>query len=143
MAILSELLERRPALVNVLAPERPVSDAVRLMSDREVGAVLIEEGRSLIGIFSERDLLRRVVARGLPPETTLLREVMTRDPITAEPGEHRSSAIRKMHQAGCRHLPIVSGQRVVDTVSIRDLLFAEIEERDGEIRELRRYIQGA
>lgn len=143
VAKLSEILKRRSPLTNTLSPETLVSEAVRIMQEREVGAVLIEEGGHLVGIFSERDLLRRVVARGLSVQSTPLRDVMTRGLITAEPGEERMSAIRKMYQAGCRHLPIVSGDALVDTVSIRDLLFAEIEERAGEIEELKRYIRGA
>jgi CBS domain-containing protein len=143
VATLSEILRRRSPLTNCLAPEATVAAAVRVMSEREVGAVLIEERGNLVGIFSERDLLRRVIARGRPPEATALHEVMTRDPITAAPGDDRASAIRKMYGAGCRHLPIAVAGRVIDTVSIRDLLFAELEERDGEIEQLKRYIQGA
>ncbi len=142
MAKLSEILKRRSPLLNMLTPETPVADAVRIMNERQVGAVLIGESGHLVGIFSERDLLRRVVAPGLPVQSTPLREVMTRSLITAEPGEDRMSAIRKMHRAGCRHLPIAVGDELIDTVSIRDLLFAEIEEREGEIEELKRYIQG-
>ena len=102
---------------------------------------MVESGE-LKGIFSERVILRRVVAHKLPLETTPLRQVMTADPVTASPDDARTHAIMKMSAVGCRHLPIVHGDQIVDTVSIRDLLFEEIRERDGEIEELRRYIQG-
>lgn len=143
MPDLAQILARRSPLVNVCTTGQTVADAVRTMAEREVGAVLVVEGGSLRGIFSERDLLRRVVAKGRRIEDTLLRDVMTADPITASPDERRLSAIFKMQETGCRHLPILIEGQVVDTISIRDLLFAEIEERDGEIEELKRYIQGS
>lgn len=140
--LLAEMLKKRAPVANRLGPDRPVSEAARLMAEREVGAVLVVEAGRLLGIFSERDLLRRVVAKRLPLDATALRDVMTQDPVTAAPDESRTSAILKMRAIGCRHLPILVEGQVVDTVSIRDLLFAEIAEREGEIEELRRYIQG-
>ena len=142
MAQLSDILRKRSPVVNVLAPDQPVGAALRAMSERHVGAVLIVEASRLVGIFSERDLLLRVIAKRLDLDTTPLRQVMTRDPIAASPDDNRMSAIVKMHTVGCRHLPILVEGQVVDTVSIRDLLFEEIEERDSEIQELKRYIQG-
>ena len=142
MAHLSELLGKRPAVVNVYGPDDPVADAVRCMAERRVGAVLVVDEGRLVGIFSERDLLRRVVAAGRDPAETPLRDVMTPDPVTATPQEASAKAIATMRVKGCRHLPILQGGQVVDTISIRDLLFRELEARDGDIEELRRYIQG-
>ncbi len=143
MARLAEILRKRSPVVNIMTPQQNVADAVQTMADRHVGAVLVVEAGKLVGIFSERDVLRRVLAEGIHPETTLLRSVMTRDPVTAGPDDERMSAVLKMQEVGCRHLPIVTEEVVVDTVSIRDLLFDEIEERDTQIQELKRYIQGA
>jgi len=143
MALLSDILKRRSAVINVFGPGQVVAVAVRAMTERQVGAVLVVERGRLRGIFSERDLLRRVYALGRDLDQTLLREVMTPDPITATPGDDRMSAIVKMEKHGCRHLPILVEGQVVDTLSIRDLLFDEIRERDSEIAELKRYIQGA
>jgi predicted transcriptional regulator len=142
MAHLSELLGKRPAVVNILGPEDRVAEAVRIMAERRVGAVLVCDGGRLVGIFSERDLLRRVVAAGHDPAATPLRDVMTREPATAAPEDSSARAIAKMRVVGCRHLPILQGDHVVDTISIRDLLFRELEARDGDIEELRRYIHG-
>lgn len=142
MPRLSQLLAKRSPVVNLFGPEQPVAAAVRAMSERQVGAVLVVDAGRLIGIFSERDLLRRVVARLLPLEKTPLRTVMTPDPVTATPDDDRHSAIVKMEAVGCRHLPVLAGGQVVDMISIRDLLFAELAEREGENEELRRYIQG-
>jgi CBS domain-containing protein len=112
------------------------------MAEKHIGVVPILEGHRLVGIFSERDLLRRVVAKGRSLEKTTLREVMTPDPVTAGPDEDRQSAIQKMQAVGCRHLPIMVNEYVVDMISTRDLLFVEIEERDQEIAALRGYIHG-
>jgi CBS domain-containing protein len=139
---LSDLLGKRPPVVNVMGPSDPVAEAVRCMAERRVGAVLVVEDRQLVGIFSERDVLRRVLAARRDPEQTALEDVMTRDPVTSTPEESSSRAIAKMRVAGCRHLPILQGGQIVDTISIRDLLFRELADRDGDIEELRRYIHG-
>ena len=142
MSHLSDLLRKRAAVVNVLAPSATVDEAIRCMAERRVGCVLVVQDRELVGIFSERDVLRRVLAAGRDPASTPLEEVMTRDPVTSTPEESSSRAIAKMRVAGCRHLPILQEGQVVDTISIRDLLFRELAARDGDIEELRRYIAG-
>lgn len=142
MSHLSELLRKRAPVVNTLGPDDSVARAVHTMADRRVGAVLVVDQGELVGIFSERDVLRRVLAVGRDPERTPLAEVMTREPVTSTPQESSSRAVAKMRVAGFRHLPILEGGRVVDTLSIRDLLFRELAERDGDIEELRRYIHG-
>ena len=142
MARLAEILRRRSPVLNTLSPDQTVGEAARVMADRHVGAVLLVDAGRLIGIFSERDLLHRVVVRGASLEHTQLRTVMTGDPITASPGDDRMIAVLKMREAGCRHLPIVTEGAVIDMVSIRDLLFDEIEERKTEIEDLKRYIHG-
>jgi len=113
-----------------------------VMGQYQVGVVAIASADRLCGIFSERDLLRRVIARGKVPDSTELREVMTPNPITASREEDRQSAMRKMQRVGCRHLPIVAHGRVVDMLSMRDILAVELEERVQEIKALRGYIHG-
>ncbi len=142
MGLLGQILQRRSPVVHVLTPDQVVSDALSLMASHEIGAVLVVEGDRLVGIFSERDLLRRVCARGRSTEKTPLREVMTPDPVTASPGESRLVAVAKMQRAGCRHLPILADGVIIDMVSMRDLLFVELEERKAEIESLRKYIGG-
>ncbi len=142
MGKLVSILRRRSPVVYVLGPDQTVAEAVTVMAEKHIGVVPILEGRRLVGIFSERDLLRRVVAKGRNLEKTTLREVMTPDPVTAGPDEDRQSAIQKMQAVGCRHLPIMVNEYVVDMISTRDLLFVELEERDQEIAALRGYIHG-
>lgn len=141
MARLAEILQKRFPVVHSLGPDAPVSAAVACMAEQAVGAVLIVDGAKLLGIFSERDVIQRVLGAGRDPERTPLRKVMTVDPVTAHGGESRESAILKMNGVGCRHLPIVADGVVVDMLSIRDLLFHEIAERNAEIQDLKQYIQ--
>jgi CBS domain-containing protein len=143
MGLISELLGRRSPVVHIVSPDQTVLDAVALMAARRVGAVPIVENGRLVGIFSERDLLRRVVAMGRPIDKTRLAEVMTADPVTASPNDERALAVLKMEEIQCRHLPIVAHGAVVDMLSIRDLLFVELEERAEAVESLRRYIGGS
>lgn len=142
MGRLSAILQARSPVLWVFGPEQTVAEAVRTMAERQVGVVPILDQDRLIGIFSERDLLRRVVARGRSLEKTLLSEVMTPDPVTAAPTDGRATAIRKMHSVGCRHLPVVAEGVLIDMLSMRDLLFVEIAEREQEVAQLRQYISG-
>jgi CBS domain-containing protein len=127
----------------MFGPEQTVADAVVCMAERQVGAVPIIASGRLVGIFSERDLLRRVIAQGRVPEETLLSDVMTPHPVTALPDESRLLAIDKMRDVGCRHLPVEVDGEVIDMLSMRDLLYAEIEEKSAQVEELRHYVSGS
>lgn len=140
MGNLSRILQRRSPVVHPLSPDETVATAVAIMTRFGVGALPIVEGERLVGIFSERDLLRQVVAPGLAPDSVPLRDVMTADPITAGPREARLVALEMMRSKNCRHLPIVADGVVVDMLSMRDLLFDQIAEHKAEIDELREYI---
>ena len=143
MGLIAELLARRSPVVHLVSPGQTVLDAVALMSARRVGAVPVVEDGHLVGILSERDVVRRVVAVGRPVERTRIGEVMTPEPVTAAPGDERALAVLKMERVGCRHLPVVQHGAVVDMLSIRDLLFGELEERAEVVESLRRYIGGS
>jgi CBS domain-containing protein len=142
MGRLAPILQRRSPIVHLFQPEQTVAEAVDAMAQHRVGVVPIVDNERLVGIFSERDLLRRVVAKGRLLDKTLLGDVMTPDPVTASPDEDRQSAIRKMKLVGCRHLPIVVNHSVIDMLSMRDLLDEELVERNREIEALREYIHG-
>jgi len=121
-----------------------VDDTVRhvaqYMADRRIGAVPVLEGERLAGILSERDIMSRVVAKGLSPETTRAGDVMTRELLVAAGSESYEDALRKMRQAGCRHLPIVEEDRLIGTISQRDLMQVDLSVKDEEIRWLNAYI---
>jgi len=120
--------------------DHSVRDACRYMTDRRVGAVSVLDGSRLVGILSERDVMGRVVARELDPDRTRVSEVMTKDLVVAQAGESHEDGLRKMKQAGCRHLPVIEGDRLMGMVSQRDLLQVDLTEKDEEIRWLNAYI---
>jgi CBS domain-containing protein len=120
--------------------DQSVRDAARYMTDRRVGAVSVLDGTRLVGILSERDVMGRVVARQLDPDRTQVAEVMTKDLVVAQGDESHEEGLRRMKQAGCRHLPVVDGDRLVGMVSQRDLLQIDLSEKDEEIRWLNAYI---
>jgi CBS domain-containing protein len=128
---------RRQELLSV-TPKTPVREAARLMDVRNVASVLVldADGR-LLGIFTERDLLRRVVAKGRDPDKTLVAEVMTATPHTIAPEATTLQAMRAMHEYKVRHLPVTDGGRAVGVVSIRDFLGEELIEflNEQEMRE--------
>jgi CBS domain-containing protein len=117
-----------------------VREVAAYMTERRVGAVAVLEGTRLAGIVSERDIMGRVVARSANPDTTRVKDVMTRELVVAHAGDTHEEGLRKMKQAGCRHLPVVEGDRLIAMVSQRDLLQVDLTEKDDEIRWLNAYI---
>jgi CBS domain-containing protein len=123
-----------------LQAEWTVLEAARYMTEKRVGAAAVLAGERVVGVFSERDLMTRVVVAGRPAGQTAVAEVMTRDIVTGQPDETEEEGIRKMQQAKCRHLPIIQHERLVGFISMRDLLQIEIEERDEEIKHMNEYL---
>ena len=117
-----------------------VAEAVRTMAANNVGIVAVLDGDRLVGVFSERDVVRKVVARGLDPARTSVADVMTARLVVADADEDYQSAMSKMDQANIRHLPVVSGERLLSMLSIRDLMRIAIEDRGAEIEYLKEYL---
>jgi CBS domain-containing protein len=120
MRQIGEIIEGHP-LFHVPSTST-VRDAARTMSDRNIGAIAVLDGGKLVGIFSERDVLTRIVAEGRNPDDTRVDSVMTKDIIVAAPADDINEALQKMHECNCRHLPVVQGGNLVGMISIRDLL---------------------
>jgi CBS domain-containing protein len=110
------------------------------MTERRVGAVAVLQGDRLAGVFSERNIMGQVVARGLDPDGTTVAAIMTRDLVLALGDESHEQGLRKMRQAGYRHPPVVEGDRLIGIVSQRDLQPIDLTEKDEEIRWLNAYI---
>lgn len=117
-----------------------VREAVQVMTANNVGIVLVLEGERLVGVFSERDVVRRVVDRGLDPDRTPVGDVMTAQIIAGDPDEDYQSAMRKMDQANIRHLLVVEGPQMLSMISIRDLIRVDMQDKGEEIRYLREYL---
>lgn len=105
-----------------------VRDAAKLMKSKHYGAVLVTEGDALLGIFTERDAVFRVIAAGRDPETTPLAEVMTREPKTITPDKTFGHAMLVMHEGGFRHVPVIEDGKLVGMVSSRNALDPDLEE---------------
>jgi CBS domain-containing protein len=110
------------------APDTTVSQAAKLMAKKNVGAIMVVESERLIGIFTERDVLVRVIAQGRDAEATRLAEVMTKQPQTVEPDKSYGSALLMMFENGYRHVPVVEGGKVIGIVSSRNALDPDLEE---------------
>lgn len=120
MKQVSELIEGRPLVHAEMADT--VRDVARRMTAEGVGAVAVLDAGRLVGIFSERDIVARVVAAGRDPDGTFVGVVMTKDIIVASPNENVNDAVQKMVAGNCRHLPVVDDGSLVAMISIRDLL---------------------
>ena len=105
-----------------------VREAAKLMKSKRYGAVLVTEGDDLLGIFTERDAVFRVIAAGLDPETTPLVDVMTKEPKTITPDKTFGHAMLMMHEGGFRHVPVVEDGKLVGMVSSRNALDPDLEE---------------
>ena len=128
---LSDIVLRQTPLA--MSPETSVKEACRLMRDRSVGAVLVTDPHDrLLGIFTGRDAVARVLAEGKPAEKTKLSEVMTPSPQTMPPGTNAIEALRLMQDCGCRHVPVVAEGKVVGVVSRGDFRGLELDRLDEE-----------
>jgi len=124
--LIREVMEHKNLLT--APPETTVERAAQLMAKRNVGAIVVVEDRRLVGIFSERDVVFRVVARGGDPRTTRLADVMTRAPLAIDPDKTYGHALLIMHENGFRHVPVVEKGKPVGIVSSRNALDPEMEE---------------
>jgi len=121
--------------------EQTVCDVVKAMVDRNIGAVPVLQDGELVGIFSERDLMKRVVAEGRNPATTRVHEVMTIDPLTVAPNEDMETCMMLMRRHGFRHIPLCDGKILKGMISLRDIMLHDLDEKDHEVRMMRAYIQ--
>jgi len=117
-----------------------VQRACERMVEHRIGALVVLDGEQVVGIFTERDLLTRVVTVGLNVHETRVGEAMSSRLIVTSPTETYAACLEKMQRGGFRHLPIVSEGRLMDIVSLRDLLLLEIDEEREEIEFLHEYI---
>jgi len=123
-----------------VSADQTVHNAARYMTERHIGAVTVVDGERVIGLFSERDLMNRVVAESRDPRNVQVRDVMTTDLTTASTNESYEEGLRKMQQARCRHLPILEADNFIGLISLRDLLEVDADEKAEEIRMLNTYI---
>jgi len=123
-------------------PNAMVWDAIELMTEKSVGALLVTENQELLGIISERDYMRKVALLGRVSKSTAVKEIMTPNPITVTPEETMDACMTLMTEKRIRHLPVVADGRIFGMLSIRDLLESTMEEQKHLIQQLEQYIRG-
>lgn len=136
------LLESKGNAVFTTTPEAPVLDAIRLMAERGVGALLVMRDQTLAGIVTERDYARKVILKGRSSRETAVAEIMTPAPTSVSPATTVDECMRLCTQLRVRHLPVIENNRLVGLVSIGDLVKAVIDDQAAEIDHLQRYIAG-
>jgi len=142
MTTVRHILDTKGHDVFAVRPEDSVADALRLMSDKDIGAVLVTDGDRVVGIFTERQYARRVFLMGRTSPTTMVREVMVRDVVYVEPDQSVETCMALMATKRIRHLPVLSGGTLVGIISIGDLTKSAIADREFNIEQLVLYVGG-
>lgn len=140
MRTVRQLLEGKSADVFSISPDAAVIDAIRMMAERRVGALLVMEGARLAGIISERDYARKVVLQGRSSKDTPVRDIMTSQVVTVTPSDSTNRCMELVTNSRIRHLPVLDGDQVVGVLSIGDLVKAVMEMQRQDIDQLQRYI---
>jgi CBS domain-containing protein len=140
MKTVAQLLKLKPAGVISIRPDVPVLDALKLLADKDVGAVLVMDGPRLVGIVSERDYARKVALKGKSSSDTPVSEIMTRDVVFVTPAQTNEDCMALVTEKRSRHLPVIDNGRVVGVLSIGDLVKDAISEQQFIIDQLEHYI---
>lgn len=125
-----------------ISPASTVWDAIKMMTEKGVGALLVTENEALVGIVSERDYLKKVALMGRASQTTAVSEIMTPNPFTVSPNQDMEACMKLMTEKRIRHLPVVDNGKLIAMISIRDLLESTMEEQKHLIQQLEQYIRG-
>ena len=142
MISIRQLLERKGSEVWSTSPNSSVYEALQLLAEKDVGALLVLQDGELVGIVSERDYARKVVLHGMTSMKTPVKEIMTEEVITVGPGSTVEEAMALMTDKHIRHLPVVEGESILGVVSIGDLVKAIIADQEFTIGQLENYISG-
>jgi CBS domain-containing protein len=134
-----QMLQGKPG-VYAVGPADTVYDALRLMAEKNIGAVLVREGERLEGILSERDYARKVILLGKTSKETLVSEIMTTEVVSIDPAWSAEQCMALMTDKRVRHLPVVDQDRLVGVISIGDVVRAVVDEQQFTIASLERYI---
>ncbi len=140
MKTVTQLLEAKGGAIHSIAPDARVFDALKLMAEKNVGALVVLENGKLTGIFSERDYARKVILYGKSSHDILVREIMTGKVYTVHPGQTVEECMALMTVKRIRHLPVTDGERLVGVLSIGDLVKEVIAEQEQTIKQLESYI---
>ena len=140
MKTVKEILQAKAQKLLSIAPDASVLDALRLMAEKEVGALVVLEGERLAGIFSERDYARKVILHGKSSKDTSVREIMTSKVVYVRPEQSVEECMALMTDKRIRHLPVLQENRVIGVISIGDVVKEVISEQRFVIEQLEQYI---
>lgn len=129
MATVESMLDEKGKVIYSLSPDKTIQDALQMMADKDVGAVLIMEGEKLLGIFTERDYARKGALKG-NPVTTPLKDVMTRQVYFVSPDQSAETCMAQMIDKHFRHLPVIKDGKVVGVISITDVVKTVISDKE-------------
>ena len=139
---ISEILSHKGSAVWTIAPDATVFEAILMMTEKNVGALLVTEHDKLVGIVSERDYTRKVIVKGKASKTTAVREILSSQVIHVAPSHTVQECMRLMTDYHFRHLPVLDGERIVGIISIGDLVNWIISAQSTTISQLQTYITG-
>jgi len=139
---INEILDHKGATVWAVAPDTIVFEAIQMMSEKNVGALLVTERDKLIGIISERDYTRKVALKGKSSRETKVREILSEQVLSVSPRHSIEECMRLMTENRVRHLPVLDGERITGVISIGDLVNWIISAQSSTIRQLETYISG-
>ncbi|WP_421938367.1 CBS domain-containing protein [Pedobacter sp.] len=142
MKIVKHLLDTKPSRVISVSENISVLDALKVMTEKNISAVLVMESDQLRGIFTERDYARKIILQGKASKDTLIKEAMTPNPITISPADNIDFCMELMTEKHIRHLPVVANGEVKGMVSIGDVVKFIIEDQKQTISQLESYISG-
>ena len=142
MYTVSKILDRKGGMVLSVEIGESVFDAISLMAEVNIGAVLVQQDDTISGIFTERDYLQKVALKSLSSKDVQVGDVMSQPVITADPGDSIQQCMETMTTCHCRHLPVVENGKLLGIVSIGDLVKRLVDEKESEIEQLNQYITG-
>ncbi|KPK35256.1 MAG: histidine kinase [Betaproteobacteria bacterium SG8_40] len=140
MRTVQQLLDEKEHRLLTIAPDASVLDALKLMAERDVGALVVLDGERLAGIFSERDYARKIILFGKSSKETSVSEIMTSKVVCVRPEQTADACMSLMTDKRVRHLPVLSGKKVVGIISIGDVVRAMISDQQHTIEQLEQYI---
>jgi len=139
---ISGILGQKIGEIYSISPDATVFEAIQMMDNKNVGALLVMEGARLVGVISERDYTRKVFLRGKRSRETMVAEIMSTDVFTTRPQEGVEECLRVMTEKHIRHLPVIDGDKVIGVISIGDLVKHVISCQSATIAHLENYISG-
>lgn len=142
MKLVKHLLDRKERRIISVRPDDSVLDAIRVMAEKNIGAVVVIQDDKLLGIMSERDYARKVIVKGRASDKMPVADIMTSDVLTTSAGETVNNCMATMTERKIRHLPVVEEDVVVGMISIGDIVEAIIADQQEEIEQLEHYIRG-